>query len=79
MLEKYVKTVELLYGRVVRVWILIFPFFALTHPEDLQTILSSRKHTEKVVFYKLLHNFLGNGLITSSGIWHILFFRIPFL
>lgn len=68
VLEKYVKPAEFLYDRVIRVWVLIFPFFAVTHPEDLQTILSSRKHTEKIFFYKLLHNFLGNGLITSSGI-----------
>ena len=67
MLEKYVKDAEFLYGRLIRVWVLIFPFFAVTHPEDLQTVLSSRKHTEKIFFYKLLHNFLGNGLITSSG------------
>lgn len=57
----------MLYGRIVRVWVLIFPFFAITNPEDLQTVLSSKKHTEKIFFYKLLHNFLGNGLITSSG------------
>lgn len=67
VLTKYVKTAEMLYGRVVRVWVLIFPFFAITNPEDLQTVLSSKKHTEKIFFYKLLHNFLGNGLITSSG------------
>lgn len=36
-------------------------------PEHLQTILGSQKHTEKSFFYKLLHNFLGDGLITSSG------------
>jgi cytochrome P450 family 4 len=36
-------------------------------PEHLQTILGSQKHTEKSFVYKLLHNFLGNGLITSSG------------
>lgn len=46
---------------------LFFPYFAVTYPEDLQLVLSSRKHTEKVFFYKMLHNFLGNGLITSSG------------
>lgn len=67
VLEKYVQSASILYGRLIRVWVLIFPFFAITHPEDLQTVLSSRKHTEKIFFYKLLHNFLGNGLITSSG------------
>lgn len=72
VLEKYVKPAEILYGRLIRVWVLIFPFFAVIHPEDLQTVLSSRKHTEKIFFYKLLHNFLGNGLITSSGNFHSL-------
>lgn len=67
VLEKYVQRAEFLYDRLVRVWVLIFPFFAITNPEDLQTVLSSRKHTDKIFFYKLLHNFLGNGLITSSG------------
>lgn len=67
VLEKYVKPAEFLYGRLIRVWVLIFPFFAVIQPEDLQTVLSSRKHTEKIFFYRLLHNFLGNGLITSSG------------
>lgn len=40
-------------------------------PEKIQVILSSKKHIDKAFFYKLLHNFLGNGLITSSGEkWH---------
>ncbi|XP_037045955.1 probable cytochrome P450 4aa1 [Bradysia coprophila] len=55
------------YGSLVRVWVLFFPFFAIIDPHDLQTVLSSSKHTEKIFFYKLLHNFLGNGLITSTG------------
>lgn len=67
VLENVVKPAEVLYGRIVRVWVLIFPFFAIMDPEDLQIVLSSGKHTEKSFFYKLLHNFLGNGLITSSG------------
>lgn len=80
VLEKYVKPAEFLYGRLIRVWVLIFPFFAVIHPEDLQTVLSSRKHTEKIFFYKLLHNFLGNGLITSSGnSMHFLFQTLEIL
>lgn len=55
----------------------MFPFFAILKPEDLQTVLSSRKHTEKIFFYKLLHNFLGNGLITSSGESNYLFLIFP--
>ncbi|ALC42315.1 Cyp4aa1, partial [Drosophila busckii] len=57
-----------LYGSLVRIWILLFPFFVVLQPEDLQVILSSKKHTNKVFFYRLMHNFLGDGLITSSGL-----------
>lgn len=55
------------FGPVVRLWFGVFPFFVVFDPEHLQTILGSKKHTEKSFFYKLLHNFLGKGLITSSG------------
>lgn len=47
---------------------MIFPYFVIMNPEDLQTILGSKRHTNKSFFYKLLHNFLGEGLITSSGV-----------
>lgn len=67
MLRTTVSPAFKLYGSLIRVWVMIFPFFAILRPEDLQVVLSSRKHTEKIFFYKLLHNFLGNGLITSSG------------
>lgn len=56
------------YGPLARVWVLFFPVFVVMEPDDLQKILSSQKHTDKIYFYKLLRNFLGNGLITSSGI-----------
>ncbi|XP_053964488.1 probable cytochrome P450 4aa1 [Anastrepha ludens] len=67
MLAKRVATAFGLYGPLIRIWVLLFPFFAVLQPDDLQVILSSKKHTEKVFIYKLMHNFLGNGLITSSG------------
>jgi hypothetical protein len=35
--------------------------------ELLQVVLASQENTEKQYFYRLLHNFLGKGLITSSG------------
>uniref|UniRef100_A0A182SDZ0 Cytochrome P450 n=1 Tax=Anopheles maculatus TaxID=74869 RepID=A0A182SDZ0_9DIPT len=55
------------YGPLARVWIFVFPMFVVFDPNDLKVILSSKKHTNKSMFYKLLHNFLGRGLITSSG------------
>ncbi len=55
------------YGPISRVWFFIFPFFVIFDPEYLQIVLSSKKHTNKSFFYKFLHNFLGDGMITSSG------------
>ncbi|KAH8321001.1 hypothetical protein KR067_013026 [Drosophila pandora] len=67
LMRKWAAKAFDLYGSLVRVWVLLFPFFAVLQPEDLQVILSSKKHTNKVFFYRLMHNFLGDGLITSSG------------
>lgn len=52
---------------ITRIWLFIFPYFTPFEPEYLQKILGSKNHTEKSFFYKLLHNFLGKGLITNSG------------
>lgn len=67
MLTNRASTAFNLYGPLVRLWVLLFPFFMVLEPHDLQTILSSKKHTNKVFFYRLMHNFLGNGLITNNG------------
>lgn len=66
-MRKWAANAYKLYGSLVRIWVILFPFFAVLQPEDLQVILSSKKHTNKVFFYRLMHNFLGDGLITSSG------------
>lgn len=52
---------------LLRLWLFVFPFFAVYEPEYLQKILGSKVNTEKSFFYKFLHNFLGRGLITNSG------------
>lgn len=57
---------NLKYGRLVRIWLTGLPYVIIVEPEDIQTVLSSRKHTRKVFFYKLLDNFLGKGLITRD-------------
>ncbi|KAH8309287.1 hypothetical protein KR059_007777, partial [Drosophila kikkawai] len=67
VMQKWCGNAYKLYGSVVRIWVLLFPFFAVLDPEDLQVILSSKKHTNKAFVYRLMHNFLGDGLITSSG------------
>ncbi|XP_050462629.1 probable cytochrome P450 4aa1 isoform X1 [Cataglyphis hispanica] len=54
------------YGRVFRIWLTLLPYVVLVEPEDIQVVLSSTKHTQKIFFYKLLNNFLGKGLITRE-------------
>lgn len=50
-----------------------FPFFHRLKFNNFlfQKVLASSKHVEKVYFYKLLHTFLGEGLVTSKGIQHM--------
>ncbi|KAJ9594704.1 hypothetical protein L9F63_013978, partial [Diploptera punctata] len=55
------------YGLVFRAWLTVIPLAVLFSPEHIQIVLSSNKNTEKMYFYRLLHNFLGQGLITNSG------------
>jgi len=54
------------YGRIFRIWLMFLPYVVLVEPEDIQIVLSSIKHTQKIYFYKLLDNFLGKGLITRQ-------------
>ncbi|XP_032677368.1 probable cytochrome P450 4aa1 [Odontomachus brunneus] len=52
------------YGRIFRIWLTCLPYVMLVQPDDIQMVLSSMKHTRKICFYKLLHNFIGKGLIS---------------
>jgi cytochrome P450 family 4 len=56
-----------LYSSIVTFWISIIPFFLVFEPRDLQIILSTNRYTTKNMFYSLLHNFIGDGLITNTG------------
>lgn len=67
VLTDYMGPAYKLYGPIIRVWVVFFPMFIVLDPSDLQVVLSSKKHTDKIFFYKFLHNFLGTGLITSNG------------
>lgn len=68
--EEFAKGFSL-YGAFGRIWLLIFPVFVVLDPRDIQTVLATKKHTEKLFLYKFLHNFLGKGLITSERQrWH---------
>ncbi|KAJ8924674.1 hypothetical protein NQ315_000825 [Exocentrus adspersus] len=55
-----------LYGSLARCWISIIPFFWIYEPKHLKLILPG-KNSQKNIFYKLLHNFIGKGLITNNG------------
>lgn len=55
------------YGPIFRIWLTVFPAVVLFEPADIQVVLSSSKHLEKTHFYRMLHNFIGDGLITSDG------------
>ncbi|XP_005176034.1 probable cytochrome P450 4aa1 [Musca domestica] len=71
LMRQHAAKAKELYGSLVRIWVLLFPFFMVLQPDDLQMILSSKKHTNKVFFYRFMYNFLGKGLITNSGDkWH---------
>ncbi|XP_039304282.1 cytochrome P450 4C1-like [Solenopsis invicta] len=39
---------------------------SIRHPDDLEVILNSTKHIDKSILYKLLHPWLGTGLLTSK-------------
>nr|CAD7204217.1 unnamed protein product [Timema douglasi] len=55
------------YGSLIKIWLTVLPSVLVVAPEFIQPVLCSFKHTDKIHFYKFLHNFLGEGLITSSG------------
>lgn len=54
------------YGSIFRIWLTLLPYVVLVEPEDIQVVLSSMKHTRKIIFYKMLDNFLGKGLVTRD-------------
>ncbi|XP_024877883.1 cytochrome P450 4C1-like isoform X2 [Temnothorax curvispinosus] len=56
---------------IAKVWGFFFPVIFISHPNDLETILSSTKHIEKSILYDILHPWFGTGLLTSGGAkWH---------
>ncbi|KAK9886787.1 hypothetical protein WA026_018439 [Henosepilachna vigintioctopunctata] len=61
------KNLYRLYGPIVRTWVSLVPFFFILDPTHLQIILSNGRLTKKNMLYTLLHNFIGEGLITNNG------------
>ncbi|XP_065364515.1 cytochrome P450 4d2-like [Calliphora vicina] len=59
------------YGKLYRVWILQQLAVFSSDPEDVEVILSSPQHITKNNLYELLHQWLGTGLLMSTGKkWH---------
>lgn len=55
------------YGPYFRIWVSFIPSIFIYEPKHLKIILSTNKNNQKSVFYKALHNFIGEGLITNNG------------
>ncbi|KAL6431889.1 hypothetical protein ACFW04_007376 [Cataglyphis niger] len=59
------------YYPIFKIWIFFTYGVSIRHPDDLKTILSSTKYTEKSQLYNFFLPWLGTGLFTSTGAkWH---------
>ncbi|KAL6416388.1 hypothetical protein ACFW04_013528 [Cataglyphis niger] len=54
------------YYPIFKLWSCFMYFVFIRHPDDMEIILSSTKHIEKGYVYKLMHPWLGTGLLTST-------------
>ncbi|KAG8226956.1 hypothetical protein J437_LFUL009507 [Ladona fulva] len=55
------------YYPMYRLWFFDEPMVNPIDPEYIKAVLHSSKHIEKGFLYKLLHPWLGSGLLTSKG------------
>ncbi|XP_047115589.1 probable cytochrome P450 4aa1 [Schistocerca piceifrons] len=68
VLQDLGRTAHRMWGSIFRIWAPFFmPMIVIIEPEHVEAVLKSQRHTEKISYYRLLHNFIGDGLITSSG------------
>jgi cytochrome P450 family 4 len=61
----YSKSFE--YENIVKMWTGPRLFVFLTHPDDIELILSSHVHIDKSPEYRFFQPWLGNGLLISTG------------
>ncbi|XP_051172445.1 uncharacterized protein LOC127288825 [Leptopilina boulardi] len=66
-LWKSLRRINKEYYPINRLWLGGLPTISVYHPDDVQIVLSSTKHTEKGRIYDFLHPWLGTGLLTSTG------------
>nr|CAD7614975.1 unnamed protein product [Timema genevievae] len=55
------------YGSIFRLWLGGDLFVVLSNPKYIEVILGSNKLIDKGVIYKYLYDWLGSGLLTSTG------------
>ncbi|XP_066250521.1 probable cytochrome P450 4aa1 [Euwallacea similis] len=66
-LVKIATNISQLYAPLCRTWMFFLPIIIVYEPEDLKAILSNTKVSDKNFFYSVMHTFIGDGLITSTG------------
>ncbi|KFB49529.1 AGAP009246-PA-like protein [Anopheles sinensis] len=55
------------YPDIHRVWTALVPEVRISKAEYVEQVISSSKHIEKSTMYRFLHDWLGEGLLTSKG------------
>ncbi|GAB0097248.1 Cytochrome P450 [Sergentomyia squamirostris] len=59
------------FGPLSRIYVVNLLFLSVTDPEYIEPILSSQVHINKTVEYSYLKNWLGDGLLLTTGTkWH---------
>lgn len=61
------NTCSQIYGSFTRIWISFVPMVLIYEPRHLKIIMGNNKVSRKNIFYGVLHNFIGEGLITNNG------------
>ncbi|XP_069680169.1 cytochrome P450 4C1-like [Periplaneta americana] len=56
---------------ILKWWLGPFPVVTIVHPDFSEAVLNNTQIIDKAIIYKIIHPWLGNGLLTSTGIkWH---------
>ncbi|XP_044588499.1 cytochrome P450 4c3-like isoform X2 [Cotesia glomerata] len=63
----FLRRTSINFYPVWKVWFGFSPVVNIRHPDDIEILLCSSKHIEKSMFYDLLHPWLHDGLLTSTG------------
>ncbi|KAK0082046.1 hypothetical protein PV326_007366, partial [Microctonus aethiopoides] len=53
---------------IYKLWIAHWPVVVIRHPDDIEILLRDNKNISKSVIYDLIHPWLHQGLLTSTGI-----------